>query len=304
MSLRNLTARLRTEMNDAKPSLGDITFQLRHRLFEAKAKAEKTVATAVEAPASAGSMSAEDTAEKCLAAANFIRDCLKHGDKYEEAAAEVADIADDLAKATDALDTKRGALDAATKSAAFQTFLKSSGEAKAGTEDAAVSMKRAVDMLYVPYAKAREAIYELAAAWDISTKRTSEKGAPSADLKKQSPVELANGIAFASKNLQTNVRDFLEKGSTAQKLLRNAAKKIGLEGGELSDSEKQAVVNAGLDFRDSSAPMYGRAMGITRRVNELLDRARKLEKYEAANKALKIELEVADDEELGKLDMI
>lgn len=294
MRLSDLTQTLRAEISESS-GLRALTTALRTSLSEAatKAKAPKAEVAPVE-----------DVAEECLKAANFIRDCLKHGDHYEEAAAKVADKAEELAKAEDALGTKRGSVDVKAMGAEFQKFLKSSGDSKAGTEDAAVDMKRAVDMLYAPFAKARDTVYRIAAAWDISTKRSSDtKKEASADVKKQSATEIANGIAFAAKNLKTNVRDFLEKGATAQKHLRNAAKKLGLEGGELTDSEKQEIVNAALDFRDASSPMYGRAQGIVRRVNELLDRAAKLEKYEA-KKGLKIELEVADDAELGAMELI
>lgn len=295
MGLRDLTGSLR-EMLSPTVRLHDLAAALRQQMVEAAASKAPKKAKETDTPV-------EDVAEECLKAANYIRDCLKHGDHYEEAAAKVADKAEELAKAEDALGTKRGSIDVKAMGAEFQKFLKSSGDSKAGTEDAAVDMKRAVDMLYAPFAKARDTGYRLAATWGLSTTRPSEKKAASADVKVQSAGELANGIAFAAKNLKTNVRDFLEKGATAQKLLRNAAKKLGLESGELEDAEKQAIVTALLDFRDAAAPMYGRAQGIVRRVNELLDRAAKLEKYEA-KKGLRIELEVMDDAELGALEMV
>ena len=279
--------------------LRELTASLRSYVAEAAAKGTKTP----KEPKASKGMPVEDVAEACLEAANYIRDCLKYGDSYEEAVFKVAEKAEELAKAEDALGTKRGAVDVKGLSGDFQKFLKSSGESKAGTEDAAISMKRSVDMLYAPFAKARDTVYRIAATWDIPTSRATEKKAASADVKSQSSGELANGIAFAAKNLKGNVREFLEKGATAQKMLRNAAKKMGLEKGELGDDEKQAIINAALDFRDAASPMYGRAQGIARRVNELLDRAAKMEKYEA-KKGLKIELEVSDDPEVGALEMV
>lgn len=219
----------------------------------------------------------------CLKAANGFRDSIKGGDKVEEAASMVAKAAQTVLKEKDdPLKMKRAAMD---------------------VESGAVKMKQAVDSIYGGFAEARQAFYAVALAWDMYEKQ-SEAKKPSADVKELSDEELASQIAYTAKQLQVNTRDYLEKASKASKVMREAAKKTGLDKGELTDSEKAAIVEACFAARNASAPLYGRAQGLARRAVELVARARAKEKYEAKAKGIVIELDVESDPEFGGMELL
>ena len=225
----------------------------------------------------------EDVPGDSLKAANGFRDAIKGGDALEQSAQDIAKLAQMVAEASEKTDLKRAAMD---------------------VESAAVKMKQAVDSIYGPYAEARKAFYSVALAWDMYDPPATTGKKPSSDVKAMSEKELAEQVAFSAKTLQTNVRDFLEKGATASKMFRDASKKLGLEKGEMNDSQKQAVIDAGFAARTASDPLFGRTQGIVRRVSEMLDRVRESEKYEAKSKKLKLELAVEDDPEIGGLEVI
>jgi hypothetical protein len=247
----------------------------------------------------------EDIPGDCLKAANLIKASMEHGDDFQSAVQKLAEYAETLAKATEAIHAKQAAVDLASRAVEFEKYLKSAKTAEGGTEDSAMEMKRAVDKLYAPFAEARQTAYGLAAAWGIDVAgHSAGKSKKSSDVKSMSEGELVSGIDWAAKNLVTNIKDFLEKGAKAQKMLREAAKKLGLEKGELTQSEKQAIINACLDFKMSADPLYGRTRGIARRAEEILARARELEKYEAKAKRLKIEFAFDDDPEIGEMEFI
>jgi hypothetical protein len=214
-----------------------------------------------------------DVAEDSLVAANHIRDCLKYGDKAEEAALMLAKACSSAASAEDKQASKRAAVDVKSGIAGLEAVRSA---------------------LYAPYAQARDTSYKLAAAWNLPTKVSSEKKPPTADVVAMSEKDLAQQIGVAAKTLQVDIRDMLEKGAKAQKLLRAAAKKLGLESGELGEDEKQAIITAVLDFRGSTDPIFGRTQGIKRRAEELHARIVKGEKYES----------IEDDAELAGLELI
>lgn len=225
----------------------------------------------------------EDVPGDCLKAANGFRDAIKSGDALEMAAQDIARLAQKVASASDLMEIKRAAMD---------------------VESAAVKMKQAVDSIYGPYAEARKAFYSVALAWDMYNPPAVAAKKPSSDVKVMSEKELAEQVAFSAKSLQSNVRDFLEKGAKSSNMFRDAAKKLGLEKGEMNDAAKQAVIDAGFAARTSTDPLFGRTQGIVRRVSEMLDRVRESEKYEAKAKKLKLELAVEDDPEIGGLEVI
>ncbi len=216
-----------------------------------------------------------DVAEDSLLAANHIRDCLKFGDKAEEAALNLAKACTAAANAEDAQASKRAAVDVKSGTAALEAVR---------------------NELYGPYAQARDTSYKLAAAWGLSTKVSSDKKPPTADVGAMTEKDMAQQISVAAKTLQTNIRDMLEKGAKAQKLLRAAAKKVGLGSGELGDDEKQAIITAVLDFRGSTDPIFGRTQGIKRRAEELHARLTKAAKYESK--------QIEQDDELAGFEII
>ena len=244
--------------------------------------AARTRALLAEAAKSKGVKDAspsEDIAGDALKAANGFREAVKSGDDLEEAATNVAKFSEATASADNDLDSKRGALD---------------------TESACLKMKHAVDGIYSPFAQARQAFYSLALAWDLYEKNPSgAKKSISTDIKSASDKDIAAGIGHSAKSLGLSVKDFLNKAARAQKLLRDAAKKVGLEKGELTDSEKKAIVDACFDARDSANPLFGKTQGINRRAIELIARARAKEKYEAKSKGVEIALSCEDDPEFG-----
>lgn len=274
-NLSRLTARLRAKvgLTESTGSLRELTALARQQLAEAKGQLKDAKPS-------------ENVPEDCLKAANAFRDSLKGGDKLEEAAAELLKLAKPLsdAKSMQSLDLKRTAMD---------------------VESATVKLKQAVDSIYGPYAEGRKAFYAVALAFDMydppASTSAPKKGK---DLKGLAITSVASEIAFAAGTLQTNVRDFLEKAATASKLFRSAAKKAGLEGGELSEPEKQALVAAGFAVRSAADPLFGRSQGIARRAVEVIDQLRAQEKYEAKGKKLTIALAVEDDAELGGMELV
>jgi hypothetical protein len=214
-----------------------------------------------------------------LKAANGFRDAVKSGDDLEAAAAKVAEASKAASLADGGIEAKRAAMD---------------------VESACVKMKQAVDSIYGPFAEARQAFYSIALAWDMyKTQPSTGKKSSSVDIKTQTDKEIADMIGFTAKGLGPSVKDFLEKSARAQKLLRDAAKKVGLENKELSDSEKKAIIDACFAAKTSADPLFGRTQGINRRAVELVARARAKEKYEAKAKGIEIRLAVEDDPELG-----
>lgn len=256
--------------------LSGLTHMARKRLAEQAATRPQTEARIKEAPS-------EDVPADCLKAANGFREAIKDGDALEEAAEAVAKHAKEVAASSDPVTAKRGAMD---------------------VEASTVKLKQAVDGLYGAYAEARKAFYAVALAWDMYSPPATAKKGPSSDIKALSEKEMADQIAYASKTLQTNVKDFLEKAATASKHFRNAAKKLGLEKGEMTADEKKALIDAAFAARTASEPLFGRTQGIARRAVELVARAKEREKFEAKGKRLKIELAVEDDPELGGLDLV
>lgn len=276
----------------------------------ASAKLRRFLAEAEEAPKkrSRGLKDAkpsEDVPGDCLKAANLIKDSIASGDDFQMAVEKLAEHADSLAKASEAIKAKQAAVDLAGKAVEFEKYLKTAKQDETGTKTAAVKMVDAVDALYKPFAAARQTFYGLALAWDIDTAgHSAGKSKSSPDVKTMKDEELVNGIEWAAKSLVTNIKDFLDKGAKAQKMLRDAAKKMGLEKGELTSSEKQAIIDACIAFKLSADPLYGRSRGIARRAEEILARAAELEKYEAKSKKFKIEFAFEDDPEVGDLEMI
>ncbi len=264
-----------TEASNAPKSLSDLTALARRQLAEAQEPAKKKSGGVKDAKPS------ENLPEDCLKAANHFRDCVKDGEKLEQAAKDVADAAKMVPAAEDALSAKRAALD---------------------VEKSVERMKTAVDSVYGSYAQGRQVFYSVALAWDLYSPPASEKKPPSSDVKALSDKDMADQIGFAAKNLQTNVRDFLEKAAAANKLFRAAARKMGLEQGEVSDSEKQALTAAGFAVRTAADPLFGRTQGIQRRAGELVARARSKEKYESV--AAGPDLCVENDSEIGGLDLV
>jgi hypothetical protein len=245
--------------------------QTRSILEAAKSKGVKDAGASTDIPGDA------------LKAANGFREAVKSGDDLEEAAAKVAKFAEEAAIADGGIVAKRAAMD---------------------TESACLKMKHAVDGIYGPFAEARQAFYSLALAWDLYKVTPSVgKKSSSVDIKTMTDKDIADGIAFTAKGLGPSVKDFLNKSARAQKLLRDAAKKIGLENGELTDSEKKALIDACFDARDSANPLFGRTQGINRRAVELIARARAKEKYEAKSKGIEIALAVEEDPEIGGFEL-
>jgi len=252
-------------------SLKRLADQTRSFLEAAKSKGVKDSAASMDIPGDA------------LKAANGFREAVKSGDDLEEAASKVAKFAEEAALADGGIVAKRAALD---------------------TESACLKMKHAVDGIYGPFAEARQAFYSLALAWDLYKVTPSVgKKSSSVDIKTLTDKDIAEGIAFTAKGLGPSVKDFLNKSARAQKLLRDAAKKIGLENGELTDSEKKALIDACFDARDSANPLFGRTQGINRRAVELIARARAKEKYEAKSKGIEIALAVEEDPEIGGFEL-
>ena len=220
----------------------------------------------------------------CLKAANAWRDAAKGGEALEVAAEGAAKAADALA----------GTIPEKAKMHAIDV------------RDAAIKMKDAVDGIYGHFATARQSFYAIALAWDLYAKQSSAgKSSASVDIKTQSDQEIANGIGFSAKNMKVSVKDFLDKAMKASNLLRAAAKKTGLEKGELSDSDKKAIIDACFDAKNAADPLFGRSAGIKRRADELLVRAEEKAKYEAKKtKKLKIDFDFEADDELGNLEML
>jgi hypothetical protein len=268
MSLRSLTLKARVtslaESVSVRPTVPTL------------AKAKRFAPRALEEAAKAKVEPSENVAEDCLAAANHIRESLKLGDKAEGAAAKLAQSALNGSKATDEQGLRRAVVDINKDNDDLMEIINSS---KAEVDPNGVALAKG-NSLYKHFQLARDTGYKLAAAWGLPTKVSSE-AKESPDITTATEQELAKQISDSAKVLQTNVRDFLEKGATAQKLLRAASKKLGLESGELGDDEKQAVVTALLEFRSSANPLFGRTNGIVRRVKQLQSRSEKAKKYES-----------------------
>lgn len=249
------------------------------QLSKIAAQTRRALAEAAKSGGVKDAKASTDIAEDALKAANGFREAVKSGDDLEQAAANVAKHAEEAAMSDGGLEAKRAAMD---------------------TESACLKMKHAVDGIYGPFAEARQAFYAIALAWDLyKVTPASGKKSSSVDIKSMTDKDIAGGISFTAKGLGPSVKDFLNKAARAQKLLRDAAKKIGLEGGELTDSEKKALVDACFDARDSANPLFGRTQGINRRAVELIARARAKEKYEAKSKGVEIVLAVEEDPEFG-----
>lgn len=253
--------------------LSFLTAAARRALTEANAKSASKLKDAKPS---------EDVPGDCLKAANGFRDSIKHGDTLEQMAAEFAAISEGFASAVDPIEQIRAAKD---------------------IEVAAKKMEQAVNAAYQPFKFARNAFYNVALAWDMYNPPKSVGKAPE-DVKEVPSKELASQIVFAAKNLQTNARDYLEKGATASKMFRDASKKLGLEQGEMNDSQKQAVIDAGFAARGAAEPLFYRVNAVLKRAAVLFERAQKAEKYEAKAKALKFELDFEDDPEFGKRELI
>lgn len=224
----------------------------------------------------------EDIPADCLKAANGFRDSLSHGDTVEQVAQDFAAITERLASAVDPIEQLRAAKD---------------------IEVAALKMEQAVNSAYQPFKAARVAFYSVALAWEMYNPPKSV-GTSSEDIDDVPTKQLAEQITYSAKNLQTNSRDFLEKAARASKLFRNAAKKLGLEQGEMNDSAKKELIDAGFDARGAAEPLFYRVKSVLRRAAVLFERAQKAQKYEAKAKKLKIELDFEDDPEFGGRELL
>jgi hypothetical protein len=252
------------------PRLNTLTLRTRLALLAEAAAKSKGVKDA---------KASEDIAGDCLKAANAFRDAAKAGESLEMAADKVAKDANQLS--------------AGTKGAVHDV------------EAATKKMKDAVDGIYGDFATARQAFYAVALAWDMYAKQPSAgKKSASTDIKTQSDKEVSDAIVWSAKNLTTSVNDFLNKAMKASNLLRAAAKTIGLEKGELNDSQKKALIDACFDAKNAADPLFGRVAGINRRVVELLARAQEKAKYEAKARGVEIKLAFEDDDELGDLEIL
>lgn len=120
--------------------------------------------------------------------------------------------------------------------------------------------------VYGPFAQAREAAYDAAAAFGVSTRRSVKKS-PVSDVATETPADLATEVGVIARDFPDRFRDVQEKSAKAL----NAARKATDDAGNAE--VVKAAIEAFLDFRDSVGPGYFAMLnGVARRVDELTTR--------------------------------
>lgn len=213
----------------------------------------------------------ENIPESLLKTANYFRDSLKFGDEIEQLSADLSKAVKNPALGGESRE------DRAAKRAAMDV------------EAVAMKMDKTVREMNSVYKWGRQEFYSIAKAWDMYRKGETGAHAAKKDIADASDKELADVIAWNAKKLAPMLRDFLEKSARANKVMRNAAKKTGLDFEELTDSEKKAIVDAGFDLRNAAEPLFGMVGSILKRTREMLERIREEEafktKYESLDNA-------------------
>ena len=272
MSRTNFAPKFRTLSEAAQGDLSGLVARARALLEQDEMPKPKKSSAHKDAKPS------ENPAEDALMIANSFRDIIKMGDAVQEMVAKVAAAAKAVMNAEPGVKQKRALIDlenAVTALAAQGSRSKEGGSAT----------------MYDSFAKGRDTVYSLAAALGVGTS-PADRGVTSAPKSKvtfssqvgtMSDDELVSAIVKKQKDLEAEMRQMLELGAGAQKLLRDAAKKIGLQKGELSPAEAKAMIFKTLDFRDAvSRVMYAPASVFASAGQELIRRIQNAEKYEAA----------------------
>ncbi len=272
MSRSIFTPKFRTLDEAAQGDLSSLVARVR-----SLSEADEPVA-AKKSSAHKNAAPSENPAEDALAIANSFREIIKRGDAMQEMVAKVASTAKAVVAAEPGIKQKRALLDLENA----VTALAAQGR----------STKEGGSTMYDYFSKGRDTVYSLAAALNVGTS-PADRGVSSSGGKKvsfssqvgtMSDEELVASIQKRQKDLASEVRDMLALGASAQKLLREAAKKIGLQKGELSPAEAKAMIFKTLDFRDAvSRVMYAPASVFASAGQELIRRIRTAEQYEACD---------------------
>jgi hypothetical protein len=148
--------------------------------------------------------------------------------------------------------------------------------------------------LYNDFAQGRGLLYEVAALWEINTRRQSPKRVASTDLNKQDVGQILDGAQKSAQRLMSSVGDMLESGAKASALMVKCAKS------GCPVAMRKEVITAGLDFRDLvSESLFARVTGVVRRAAAMIER------YQAEmDESVEWKPPWADDPEIGPGDTV
>ena len=192
-----------------------------------------------------------NTARKpLLDTANHWRSFIRMGDQYLESIQRVVAAAQAASDAEDQLTARRANADV---SGAMRRVVAVTGKA------------------YEHFRDGRLALYEVAKLYGVKVTRSSPKyGKKPVPLKMQSDKELRSALAKNGAGIGSGIRQMLDLGARASNEFRMAAQAGEDMPGELAS----ALVNRGLDFRDSvSTNVFARSNSVMRRAAELSKRS-------------------------------
>ncbi len=134
-------------------------------------------------------------------------------------------------------------------------------------QDALADLVSQSNRAYGPFAQGRDAMYELAKSWGISTKRSGGSKPAPKEVGNMTTGALLAELAKGANGLHKGMEDILQTGAAARKALKNAMTSA-------NPGNLQALsIEKALDHRDAvSVGLFARVKGVERRAAEILRR--------------------------------
>lgn len=134
-------------------------------------------------------------------------------------------------------------------------------------QDALADLVSQSNRAYAPFAQGRDAMYELAKSWGLSTKRSGGSKPAPKEVGNMTTGALLAELAKGANGLHKGMEDILQTGAAARKALKNAL--TSANPGNLA----ALAIEKALDHRDAvSVGLFARVKGVERRAAEILRR--------------------------------
>lgn len=131
-------------------------------------------------------------------------------------------------------------------------------------QDALADLVSQSNRAYGPFAQGRDAMYELAKSWGLSTKRSGGSKPAPKDVGTMSTGAILAELAKGANGLHKGMEDILQTGAAARKALKNAL--TSANPGNLA----ALAIEKALDHRDAvSVGLFARVKGVERRAAEI-----------------------------------
>jgi hypothetical protein len=224
-------------------------------------------------------LEANNARKPLLDAANEWRAFIRLGDLYLESIHKVVDAANRASEAEDELTARRAVSDV---SSSLRSVVGVTGKA------------------YGHFKTGREALYELAKLYEISTKTGGTSyGKKPTPLEMLDDKKLRDDLKKSATGMDKGIQYMLNKGAGLSRSLRMAAK----QNEDVPAEFAEALVKDGLDFRDEvSINVFARTNGIMRRAAELSKRSWELMMMEDSKLGWKPPW--VSDPELGNVEIV